>query len=60
MRINDGDHLSAFRLDIVEHVLGGREMVAIPREIFLRICVLDIQPQHIIRNVMLIEGYDIL
>lgn len=55
MGIDDGDHLSALRGDVVDHIFRGREVIGIPREVFLLIGVLDVQPQYIVRDVVLIK-----
>mmetsp|Transcript_10951 Transcript_10951/g.20113 ORF Transcript_10951/g.20113 Transcript_10951/m.20113 type:complete len:245 (-) Transcript_10951:1953-2687(-) len=53
--IDDGDHFAALRLDVVLHGFGGGEQRRVPREVLLPVSVLNVQPDGVVRNVMLVE-----
>mmetsp|Transcript_4957 Transcript_4957/g.6952 ORF Transcript_4957/g.6952 Transcript_4957/m.6952 type:complete len:278 (-) Transcript_4957:766-1599(-) len=55
MRIHNGDHLSAFSSEGVEHLCRCGEISRIPSEVFLAVSVFDIEPDNITRNVMSVE-----
>lgn len=42
--------------DVLQHLFGLWELVRVPSEIALAICVLDVQPDEVIWDVMLIEA----
>mmetsp|Transcript_28532 Transcript_28532/g.73202 ORF Transcript_28532/g.73202 Transcript_28532/m.73202 type:complete len:278 (-) Transcript_28532:1000-1833(-) len=55
MRIDDRHHLPAGGREEVLHLLGLGELVLVPREVPLAVRVLDVQPQHVVRQVELLE-----
>lgn len=42
--------------DVLQHLFGVRELVRVPGEVALAICVLNIQPDEVIWDVMLIKA----
>lgn len=42
--------------DIVHHINWVREMLVVPHEVFVIICVLDIEPQDIERDILFVES----
>jgi hypothetical protein len=52
MRIDDDHHFTALGSDVLLHLYRVGEGPVVPREVPLSICVLDIQPDHIISCVV--------
>jgi hypothetical protein len=55
MRIDDGDHLPANGGNLINHFFGGGKGLLVPSEIALTICVLNIKPDYIIRDIVLLK-----
>eukprot|EP00732_Lithocolla_globosa_P002049 Lithocolla_globosa_v1_NODE_1210_length_2782_cov_63.330766.p3 type:complete len:105 gc:universal NODE_1210_length_2782_cov_63.330766:1259-945(-) len=55
MRINNGDHLALFGSNVVLHVNRCGKLDFVPGEILLSICVFDIQPKNVVRNIMSVK-----
>eukprot|EP00964_Phaeocystis_antarctica_P079296 scaffold49387_cov72-Phaeocystis_antarctica.AAC.8 len=56
VRVDDGDHLAAGRRKLVLHRRRVGELVLVPREVPLAVGVLDVEPQHVVRQV---EGLEL-
>mmetsp|Transcript_8836 Transcript_8836/g.27859 ORF Transcript_8836/g.27859 Transcript_8836/m.27859 type:complete len:431 (-) Transcript_8836:843-2135(-) len=55
VRVHNGHHLAPAGGEAALHVLGGRERVLVPREVTLAVRVLNVQPQHIVWEVVLLK-----
>mmetsp|Transcript_55509 Transcript_55509/g.129970 ORF Transcript_55509/g.129970 Transcript_55509/m.129970 type:complete len:471 (+) Transcript_55509:1109-2521(+) len=55
MRVDDDDCLAPAAGEILLHLLGVREQMPVPGHVALADGVLDVEPQHVIRDVMLVE-----
>jgi hypothetical protein len=56
MWILDGHHLAALGRDCVNELCGLWEIVSVPCEVLLSVRVLNIEPQDVVRNIVLIEA----
>ena len=60
MGVDDRHHLAAGARELGLHAQGRRELVLVPRKVALAVRVLDVEPQHVKRQVVLLElGVDI-
>lgn len=48
--------LASFVLDGLQHLFGLGELVGVPGEVAFAICVLNIQPDEVVWNVVLIKA----
>lgn len=48
--------LAPFVLDALKHVLGAGELVGVPGEVALAVGVLDVQPDEVVGDVVLVEA----
>mmetsp|Transcript_28749 Transcript_28749/g.70877 ORF Transcript_28749/g.70877 Transcript_28749/m.70877 type:complete len:331 (-) Transcript_28749:873-1865(-) len=55
VRVHDGHHLAPAARHVLNHALRGGEHVLVPRHVPLAVRVLDVQPQHVVRDVVLVE-----
>lgn len=55
MWVNDGDHLSSFVLNLLLHFYWIWKVMLVPSKISLSICMFNIQPYHVIRNIEFIK-----
>lgn len=55
MRINDGHHFASFAGYVVDHLLSMAELIRIPCEVFLSICVFNIKPDDIHGDVVFVK-----
>lgn len=49
-------NLASLVHDVLQHVFGLRELVRVPSEIAFAVCVLNVQPDEVVRYVMLIKA----
>ena len=49
------DHFASFGGDVGDHILGGGELGRVPGEVALAVRVLNVQPDDIAGNVVLVE-----
>mmetsp|Transcript_7148 Transcript_7148/g.24740 ORF Transcript_7148/g.24740 Transcript_7148/m.24740 type:complete len:789 (+) Transcript_7148:93-2459(+) len=55
MRVHNRHHLAPFARNLPLHTLGGGEVPSVPRHVTLAVRMLDVQPQHVVRDVVLVE-----
>mmetsp|Transcript_33421 Transcript_33421/g.74958 ORF Transcript_33421/g.74958 Transcript_33421/m.74958 type:complete len:362 (+) Transcript_33421:1247-2332(+) len=55
VRVDDGDHLASSRRQVMLQAFGVGEQVLVPGEVALPDGVLDVKPEHVIGDVMLVE-----
>mmetsp|Transcript_31915 Transcript_31915/g.67877 ORF Transcript_31915/g.67877 Transcript_31915/m.67877 type:complete len:367 (-) Transcript_31915:975-2075(-) len=54
VRVANVDEFALFRRDGRHHLVGRREVGLVPREVCLPVCVLDVEPYHIVGHVVLV------
>jgi hypothetical protein len=55
VRVDDGHHLASSGRQLLLHLLGLGELELVPREVPLAVGVLDVEPQHVVRDVELLK-----
>mmetsp|Transcript_17547 Transcript_17547/g.44716 ORF Transcript_17547/g.44716 Transcript_17547/m.44716 type:complete len:648 (-) Transcript_17547:7-1950(-) len=56
VRVHDGDHAATGRPQLLLHAFGCSKVALVPGEVALAVRVLDVQPQHVEGNVVLVEA----
>ena len=53
--VNDGHKLAVMLVELLVHLLGVGESIRIPREVLLLVRVLDVEPDDVVGNVVLVK-----
>ncbi len=56
VRVDDGDELAAVQCQVLHHLLGVRELDGVPREVALAVGVLDVEPEDVEGQLVLLEA----